>query len=91
MKLWLSKKKGTKITIHIEDEIDYKEIEYPLSINDNFYAVREHITRRLVDAAVRRWLDDNGAVLFDGFDTNDALKELKKNLLLEMIGKNATS
>lgn len=92
MKLWISKKEGTKIKIHIEDEIDYEEIQFPIR-SDTYtflYAIRDNITDRLIDRAIDRWIDDNGGELFDKFDTDIALNEIKKHLLLKMFGdKNA--
>lgn len=87
MKFWISKKKGTKITIHLQDEIDYKEIEYPLKFDSSFYDYRQSITQSLIEGAIAKWLDENGAELFEKLDTDEALKELKKKLMFNMIGK----
>lgn len=85
VKTWISKKKNEPIlVIHIEDQIDYKEIMLADRYDIGVY-YKDSLSNLIRDKAIDKWINLYGAELFNKFNSDDALKEIKIALVKKIL------
>ena len=78
------KKNSNKITVTYEAEFDIKDLEdSAISTMIGYYKVSLMDTLR--DKAIDQWIEKHGKELFDKFDTEEFMKEYKKEFMKRLL------